>query len=107
MLLEDAGRILHRHLIASERHHLAPQYQMQGVERRTAQNFRGNGHLRSRCKSPRPLERGPSVIGPERFPRHVFEKTTPDYPFGGSSPLSIRRGAASLSRSSSPERGPF
>src|SRR6266702_4341306 len=38
--------------------------------------------FRSRCKSPRPHERGPSVIGPERFPRRS-SKRAPDYPFGG------------------------
>ena len=38
MFLENAGRILHRHLIAGERHHLAAQLEVQGVKRRAAQN---------------------------------------------------------------------
>jgi len=42
-------------------------------------------------------ERSPSVMGPERFPRH------PD----AGLPLRWRLLTASLSRSSSPDRGPF
>src|SRR5579863_7991616 len=34
------------------------------------------------------IEHGPSVIGPERFPRTRFTRKRPDYPFGGDGPIS-------------------
>ena len=39
MFLQDAGGILHRHVIAGERHHLAAQLQMQRMKRRRLQDF--------------------------------------------------------------------
>ena len=55
MLFQDAGGILHRHLIAGERHHLAAQLQMQGVKRRAAQIFRRIGHHGPDSKSRAPV----------------------------------------------------
>ena len=44
MFFQHAGGILHRHLIAGERHHLAAQLEMQGMQRRAAQDFVRVGH---------------------------------------------------------------
>ena len=86
VLLEDAERILHRHLVAGERHHLGAERHVQLVERRALQGCVGSRVRRSyRLKShvaciPRRSARveAPSVTGPERFRRELV----PPYPFG-------------------------
>ena len=50
MLLEDAERILHRHLVAGERHHLGAERHVQRVERRALAGLLG-GWLRRSCSS--------------------------------------------------------
>src|SRR6478752_10877832 len=71
MFPQYAGRILHRHLIAGERHHLAAARQMQGVQGSSAQFglLVARKHLKpSRFpgdNSPRNLQKAPSVAVPE------------------------------------------
>jgi hypothetical protein len=43
MFREDAGRVLHRHVVAGERHHAGAGGEVRGVERRAEQGFGGGG----------------------------------------------------------------
>ena len=71
MFPQHTGRILHRHLIAGERHHLAAARQMQGVQGSSPQFglLVARQHLKpSRFpgdNSPRNLQKAPSVAVPE------------------------------------------
>ena len=76
MLGEDAGRILHRHLIAGERHHPGAERLVEIVERRALERRgvlgghgvlgRHPGHLRQRADATA-SRYAPSVVDPERF----------------------------------------
>ena len=52
MLLEDAERILHRHLVAGERHHLGAERHVQLIERRALQGGVRIGRGAHRVSSP-------------------------------------------------------
>ncbi len=78
MLLQDAQRVLHGHLVAGERHHLGAERHVQLVERGALQGLVGNrsrAHARAshvpQGLTPAPAARvqAPSVTGPERFQR--------------------------------------
>ena len=104
VLGQDARRVLHRHVIAGERHHAGAQRDMLGMERGASQRLVGGaslGHRKShRARVPRRPARvqAPSVPGPERFPRRHLPT---GYPFGGR-----RLASRPLSRVPSP-CGPF
>ena len=74
MLGQDAGRILHRHLIAGERHHPGAERLVELVERRALER-RASGRARlGQAPGAPPTESGrncvpyaPSVVDPERF----------------------------------------
>ena len=71
VLVEDAGGILHRHLIPGEWHHLGAECQMERVERGPLEGRRSGskGHKTSdRADEDRPIA-APSVVDPERFTR--------------------------------------
>ena len=82
MFLDDAGRVLHRHLVAREGHHLGAERDMQRVQRRRLQlgGKKGLDHLKSKITGSRfrqvDRKRAPSVLGPERMAENSA------YPFG-------------------------
>src|SRR6516162_8641118 len=76
VLVEDAGRILHWHLVPCEGHHFGAEGEMERVERCPLERCRvwSNGHKTSdRANAKRPTD-APSVVDPERFTR------SPPYP---------------------------
>jgi hypothetical protein len=67
MLGDDSGRVLHRHLVASERHDFRPQLAMQIEERRALQRCgRGHGVRRSSglWRAGRPFGSEPCLLAP-------------------------------------------
>ena len=66
MLGEDAGRVVHRHLIAGKRHHAGAERPMERVKRRALQRYRilgghndASDRERTRLRPLCPLCRGP------------------------------------------------
>ena len=66
MLLQHAGRVLHRHLVAGERHHLAAARDMQRVKRRTPQRIVAESRSKHRgpSRAPRTIPRQPAIEAP-------------------------------------------
>ena len=60
MLLQDAQRILHRHLVAGERHHLGAKRDVQLVERRAFQGLSAAGAALISLSSPIGLHPAPA-----------------------------------------------
>ena len=69
MLGEDAGGILHRHLVAGERHHPGAERLVERVERRPLERRRKviRGHPYLRQSGRQAPGDAPSVVDPERF----------------------------------------
>src|SRR3546814_2366509 len=82
MLLEDAGRILHGHFIAGERHHLAAEFPVQIVERGALRRFAGTIAQRPSLQQNRLLRRptvrtrNPALSWDLRASRHRSEEHT-------------------------------
>ena len=86
--VEDAGGVLHRHVVAGEGHHAGAKGDMLGMKRGLAGAARrlwtgsaiGFPQRRAFHRASRPVLRAPSVPRPERFPRRFQRQVTP---FGG------------------------
>ena len=89
VLFQNASRVLHRHLVAGERHHLGAELHMQRMKRRSAQFRFGRCQVQCLTVGATPERRdarAPLSLDLRDFPEPLAGA---DYPFGkgGSRPL--------------------